>query len=98
MSGKTSTGLPCAPDCEYYLVTDPERGTSIAVVEAGDEPEAREFLEALRCMLGAAADAEVRLTGNASPLGGVPLFKMSYLKALRTRAEEEARSLGTTRQ
>jgi hypothetical protein len=41
-----------------------------------------EMCQQRRC---ASPGAQVRLTGDASPLGGVPLFKMSYLEALRTR-------------
>ncbi|SDE01934.1 hypothetical protein SAMN05216345_13311 [Cupriavidus sp. YR651] len=60
-------------------------------------PEAREFVWAVCSMLGAKPDAEVRLLGSGLPPDGVPVFKLTYLKALRARAEEEGRLRDVTR-
>ncbi|CAG9187468.1 hypothetical protein LMG23994_06913 [Cupriavidus pinatubonensis] len=36
-----------AAKCGYYIVSDPQTKEVIAVVEAGDEPEARQFFAAV---------------------------------------------------
>ncbi|CAN0622858.1 conserved protein of unknown function [Burkholderia multivorans] len=83
------------PNCGYYIVTDPQTQEVIAVVEAGDEPEARQFFAALRHMLRAAPETDIRVLVDALPPNGVPVFRLQYLKAMQARAEEEGQ--GTTR-
>lgn len=92
-----AAALPSAPNCRYYLVTAAGTHDVIAVVEAGDEPEAREFFGAVRGMFGATPDAEVRLLGSGLPPDGVPVFKLTYLKAMQARAEAERRQADAAR-
>jgi len=82
------------PDCAYYIVSDPPTQDVIVVVEARDEPEANASFAALRLMLRAAPDADIRVLGDATPPNGTPVFRLQYLKAIQARAEEEGRMPG----
>lgn len=86
-----------APNCGYYIVTDPLTQQVVAVVEAGDEPEAQQFFAVLRHMLRAAPESEVRALQDTVPPNGVPVFRLAYLKFLVLRAQEEGSAPGTTR-
>lgn len=86
-----------APNCAFYLATDLQTKEVIAVVEAVSEAEAREFFAALRHMLQAAPQVEMRVLESTTLPNGVPVFRMQYLVAMRVMAEEDGRMSGTTR-
>jgi len=86
-----------APNCGYYIVTDPQTQQVVAVVEAGDEPEAQQFFAVLRHMLQASTESEVRALRDMVPPDGVPVFRLAYLKSLQLRAQEEGSAPGTVR-
>lgn len=85
------------PNCGYYIVTDPLTREVIAVVEAGDEPEARRFFAELRHLIQAAPQSEVRALEDMVPPNGVPVFRLAYLKSLLLRAQEDGSAPGTVR-
>ncbi|RDK09142.1 hypothetical protein [Cupriavidus lacunae] len=92
-----AAALPSETNCRYYLVTASETYGVIAVVEACDEPEAWEFFWAVRGMLGTTPDTEVSIMSGELLPDGVPVFKLTYLKAMQARAEAERRQADATR-
>jgi hypothetical protein len=84
------------PDCGYFMVTDAQTHEAIAVVEAGGETEARQFFAALRHMLRAPSQVDLRMLGNATLPNEVPVFRRQYLKALQVNAQGKGRLDGTT--
>lgn len=85
------------PDCAYFMVSDAQTREAIAVVEAGDEAEARQFFAALGHMLRAPSQVALRVLGKATLPNEVPVLRRQYLQTLQVNAQEEGRMSGTTR-
>lgn len=84
-------------DCAYFMVTDAQSHEAIAVVEAGGEAEAWQFFAALRHMLRASSQVDLRMLGSATLPNGVPTFRREYMKALQANAMEERHMDSTAR-
>ena len=80
-----------APNCEYYIATDSQTQEAIAVVEAGGEPEARQFFAALHHMLRAPPEVDIRVLNDVMQPNGIPVFRLQYFKAMQAKAEQEGR-------
>ncbi|WP_224005103.1 hypothetical protein, partial [Cupriavidus pinatubonensis] len=57
----------------------------------------RDVTAALRHMLRAVLETDIRVLGDAMPPNGVPVFRLPYFKAMQAKAEEEGRMPGATR-
>ncbi len=87
----TESMFALAPDCGYFIVSDAKTHEAIAVVEAGDEAEARQFFAALRHMLQASSQVFLCVLESATLPNEIPVFRRQYLKAMQVNATEEGK-------
>lgn len=78
----------------YYIAVDVRTQKVMAVLEALDEPEARQFFAAVCHLLKVAPEANFRVLESAVPPNHTPVFHRQYLKTMRANAQEEARASG----